>query len=95
MTVITRLLTTLSLLFTAVVAYAGPVNVNTADAETLSDELTGVGMAKAQAIIEYREQNGPFRTPEDLLNVRGIGERTLDINREFIIVDMASAAGRE
>ena len=87
MSVTTRLLAPLCLLFFALSAFAGPVNINTADAETLSDELTGVGMSKAQAIIEYREKNGPFRTAEDLLNVQGIGERTLEMNREFILVD--------
>ncbi len=42
-------------------AMAGEVNVNTADAETLADELNGIGPVKAKAIIEYREQNGPFK----------------------------------
>ena len=57
------------------IAAAGPVNVNTADASTLAQELDGIGPAKAQAIVEHRQKNGPFRTPEDLLKVQGIGER--------------------
>ena len=64
-----------------VAAWAGPVNVNTADASMLAQELDGIGPAKAQAIIEYRQKNGPFRTPEDLLKVQGIGERVLEQNR--------------
>lgn len=64
-----------------VAAWAGPVNVNTADASLLAKELDGVGPAKAQAIVEYRQKNGPFRTPEDLLKVQGIGERVLEQNR--------------
>ena len=62
-------------------AWAGPVNVNTADASTLASELDGIGPAKAEAIVEYRQKNGPFRAPEDLLKVQGIGERVLEQNR--------------
>jgi competence protein ComEA len=47
-------------------AYAGPVNVNTADAETISAELQGVGISKAIAIVEYRKANGPFKSADDL-----------------------------
>lgn len=71
----------------AVVANAGPVNVNTADAETISAELKGVGITKALAIVEFREANGPFKTPEELAMVKGIGERTVEINREFILLN--------
>ena len=63
------------------VAWGGPVNINSADASTLARELDGIGPAKAQAIVEYRQKNGPFRTPEDLLKVQGIGERVLEQNR--------------
>ena len=68
-------------------AWAGPVNINTANAETLSAELNGVGMARALAIVEYRERHGPFRSADELANVSGIGQRTLDLNRQFILVD--------
>ena len=73
------------------VAYAGPVNVNTADAETISAELDGVGISKAIAIVEYRQANGPFRKVEDLMLVKGIGERTLEMNRKNIILDSNAA----
>ncbi len=69
---------------------AGPVNVNTADAETLAVELNGIGPAKAQAIIEYREKHGPFKSPEDLSLVKGIGERTVELNRADILVGPAT-----
>lgn len=65
---------------------AGPVDVNSADAETLSAELQGVGMAKAAAIVEYRETYGPFSTADDLILVKGIGERTVEINRNNILL---------
>ena len=67
-------------------ALAGPVNVNTADAETISESLQGVGLSKAQAIVEYRQKHGPFRTPDDLSLVKGIGERTVELNRDIILV---------
>jgi len=67
-------------------ALAGPVDVNTADAATLSAELQGVGMSKAVAIVEYREANGPFKRPDDLILVKGIGERTIELNRDNILV---------
>ncbi len=62
------------------------VNINTADAETLALALDGIGMAKAQEIIVYREQNGDFKTVDDLQNVRGIGKATLERNRSRILV---------
>ncbi|MDH3848075.1 MAG: helix-hairpin-helix domain-containing protein [Gammaproteobacteria bacterium] len=67
-------------------ALAGPVNVNTADAETISESLEGVGLSKARAIVEYRQKHGPFKTPNDLSLVKGIGERTVDLNRGNILV---------
>ena len=68
-------------------ALAGPVNVNKADAETIARELHGVGPAKAQAIISYREENGPFGSVEDLLNVEGIGPKVLEDNRNNILLE--------
>lgn len=70
-----------------VAAWAGPVDVNSADAATLAEELNGVGPAKAQAIVDYREQYGAFKSADELLEVKGIGERVLDLNRENIRID--------
>lgn len=56
------------------------VNINTATAEELSKVLTGIGMSKAQKIIEYREKFGPFVSLEQLKEVSGIGQATLDKN---------------
>ena len=67
-------------------AFAGPVDVNTADAETISAELKGVGLAKAKANVEYRKKHGPFKSPDDLSLVKGIGERAVEINRANIRV---------
>ena len=73
------------------VTWAGPVNVNSADAATLARELDGIGQVKAEAIVEYRQKNGPFRNPEDLLKVDGIGERVLEQNRGNIRLDKGAA----
>ncbi len=70
-------------------AFAGPVDINTADAETMSTELKGVGLTKAKAIVEYREKHGPFKSPDDLSLVKGIGDRTVEINRANIRVTAA------
>ncbi len=63
----------------------GKININSATAAEL-DSLSGIGPTKAQAIIDYRNQNGPFRTIDDLLNVPGIGPKTLDTIRDQITV---------
>jgi competence protein ComEA len=70
-------------------AFAGPVNINTADAETIAAELKGVGLAKAKAIVEYRKKHGPFQNPGDLSLVKGIGERTVELNSSDIRVSDA------
>lgn len=65
-------------------AIAGPVNVNTADAETLAVELVGVGKVTAAAIVGYREEHGPFKSLEDFRNVKGIGEKLIEKNVDNI-----------
>lgn len=62
-------------------AASGPINVNTAPAAEL-EELPGVGPTTAQAIIDHREQHGPFASVDDLLDVRGIGEAKLEQIRD-------------
>ena len=61
--------------------WAGMVNVNTADAKTLSKELTGVGDSTAAAIVEERTAHGPYKSAEDLAKrVKGVGKKTLEKN---------------
>jgi competence protein ComEA len=84
-----KLLLLLSLF--AVNAIAAPVNVNTADAKTISDSLSGIGQKKAEAIVKYREEKGPFKTAEDLTNVAGIGEKTVEKNKNDILLSDAAA----
>ncbi|RXJ74708.1 DNA uptake protein [Veronia nyctiphanis] len=60
------------------------VNINTADVDELDKILLGIGVKKAQAIVDYRNEFGPFLSIEDITNVKGIGESTLDKNRDRI-----------
>jgi len=64
---------------------AHQVNINTDDAERMSAKLKGIGLVKAQAIVAYREEFGPFSEPSDLLKVKGIGKKTLSIIAEQLI----------
>ncbi len=74
------------LILFSVSVYSEPVNINTANVEQLAENLKGIGPKKAQAIIDYREQNGPFFSADELINVKGIGPKTLEKNRENISV---------
>jgi len=64
------------------------ININTATAEELT-QLKGVGEVIAQKIIDYRELNGPFKTSNDLLNVRGVGPKIFSDNVDMITVGNA------
>ena len=70
---------------------AGAVDINSADAQTLADQLDGVGVAKAQAIVDYRQANGPFQSVDDLEKVKGIGRSTLEKNRSRMAVGGSQA----
>ena len=86
-------LTAACALLAASFGFAGsPVNVNTADAATLAESLDGIGDAKAQAIVDYRQKNGPFKSADELVNVKGIGLRTLEKNRDYIRLADGAAA---
>jgi competence protein ComEA len=73
-------------------AAAGPVDLNSADATTLARELKGIGEVRARAIVEYRRQNGPFRSVDELALVKGIGPRVIERNRPNLRVVRPPAA---
>ncbi len=78
-------LTLFFLLFFATAAFA-KVNINTATAQELTT-LPGIGQAKAEAIIQYREANGPFKSVEQLTEVKGIGDKILEKLKDEATVD--------
>ena len=63
---------------------AGTVNINTADANELADAIKGIGIKKAEAIVEYRNKVGNFSSVKDLTKVKGIGEKLLEKNEGAI-----------
>ena len=84
MSTVKRLLVIFLLLMSCAAGAAEPVNLNAASADALASGMVGIGPAKAQAIVEYREAHGPFKTIDDLLQIKGIGAATLDKNRERV-----------
>ena len=62
------------------------ININTATVEELS-QLKRVGAKTAEKIVQYREQNGAFQKPEDIMLVQGVGEKTWELNKEIICVE--------
>ena len=81
----------MGLLLSLSVFAAQPVNVNTADAQTIADNLNGVGLSKAHAIVAYREAHGTFKHVDELVNVKGIGLKLIDKNRDLILVGRQDA----
>ncbi len=80
----------LSALF-SINAFATPVNINTADAKTIADSLSGIGLKKAQTIVDYRTKNGNFKAVDDLQQVSGIGAKTIEKNKaDILLVDPSS-----
>lgn len=76
-----KVLVALTLFAAAGLSYAAPVNINTADVQALAENINGIGPKKAQAIIDYRQENGPFKTVEDLVKVKGIGLKIIERNK--------------
>jgi competence protein ComEA len=67
-------------------AAAEAVDINVAGAAELATALDGVGQSKAEAIVEYREANGPFKSVDDLALVKGIGAATIEKNRDKVTI---------
>ncbi|WP_101925934.1 MULTISPECIES: ComEA family DNA-binding protein [Luteimonas] len=87
----TLLMLLLSLLSAGAAFANEKVNINTADAAMLASALHNVGPAKAEAIVAYREENGAFRSAEQLAMVPGIGLKTVESNRDRIELGAAPA----
>lgn len=77
------------------IASAGPVNINKASADQIADSLNGVGIKKAREIVAFRDKNGPFKSVEQLEDVKGIGAKMVEKNRANIrLGDTAPAAAK-
>jgi len=70
---------------------ADKVNINTADAAQLEKVLVGIGPSKAEAIVQHRKDNGPFKSVDELALVKGIGLKTVERNRDLITVGAVPA----
>lgn len=86
MTTLRNLVGAAALALSTLVFAADVVDINTADAQTLAAALDNVGMAKAEAIIAYRQQHGPFTSVDQLTDVTGIGAKTVERNRDRLTV---------
>jgi len=83
-----KLIQALIVALVPVLVWAGPVDINTADAATIAKELQGIGLSRAQAIVAYREKNGAFRNADELRKIKGIGAKVLERNRANIKLDV-------
>ncbi len=81
-----------ALALTAMLAFSGAafsynaqeVNINTADAQSIAENLNGIGLKKAQAIVVWRTEHGNFSDVSSIDQVKGIGQKTVEKNKEFI-----------
>lgn len=89
---VASLFVSLILLLSAFSVTAGPVDINTADAATLARELNGVGPARAQAIVAYRNEHGPFKSIDDLRLVKNMPQKVIDSNRDLLRMEGGRAA---
>ncbi|MDO9423136.1 MAG: helix-hairpin-helix domain-containing protein [Methylobacter sp.] len=90
-----RLLVVLLAAFCSFNVIASPVNINTADAKTIGEALSGIGIKKAEAIVKYREEKGPFGAVEDLVKVAGIGEKSLEKIKNDVLLSDAVIADKK
>jgi competence protein ComEA len=88
-TVMALLVTTALAMATPALAEGSPVDINTATVAELTT-IKGIGPAKAQAIIDYREAHGGFESVDDLKMVRGIGDKVLDSLRPHLVANQAA-----
>jgi len=87
--VIPALIAVLALLLGGISVYAGDaakININKASAEELT-QLKGIGPSLAAKIVDYRDKNGPFKSPEEITLVSGIGPKTFENNKDLIAIE--------
>ena len=73
------------LFFSATLAFAAdPIDINSASAQDIAEALSGIGPSRAEAIVKYRQENGPFTSIDQLTEVKGIGAKTIENNKAMI-----------
>jgi competence protein ComEA len=92
MTYLRHLIGAFALLLSTAVFALEPIDINTADAQSLARHIQGVGQAKAEAIVSYRKKNGHFTVIDDLAKVKGIGLQTVNKNRDRLTIGAKTAA---
>jgi competence protein ComEA len=92
MTYLRHLVGAFALLLSTAVFALEPVDINSADAQTLAQSIQGVGQAKAEAIVAYRKKNGRFSSIDDLAKIKGIGLKTVNKNRDRLTIGAKTAA---
>jgi competence protein ComEA len=76
--------------------FAEPVDINKADADTISKSLSNIGPKKAAAIVQYRTEHGDFKSVKDIENVSGIGAKTIAlIEKDIVFTDSAPAGDKK
>jgi competence protein ComEA len=80
-----KMLAIVGMLSSTAVFAAEPININKADANAIASNLSGVGEKRAQAIVQYREKNGPFKSLDELSQVKGVGSSITEKNAELIL----------
>ncbi len=75
------------IMFASFSVFAGPVNINQADAKTIAKSLNGIGLKKAQAIVQYRKDKGTFSQLSDMIKVKGIGKKIINKNKALILFE--------
>jgi competence protein ComEA len=90
MKVFYAIVVTLFLSLVSLHLFAAQVDINSADATTLSESLKGVGPKLARAIVDYRNKNGSFKTVDDLADVKGVGPSIIKKNREKLSIGKPS-----
>ena len=73
----------------------GRVDINTATAEELDEQLLHIGARKAEAIVKYRQEHGPFKNPQDLAAIKGIKRKTIEQNQDIIEMSESTPSARK
>lgn len=89
------LIATLLILASTVSLAAGKLDINRASAAEIAAAMNGIGLAKAEAIVTYRTQHGPFKSIDQLAEVKGVGLKTVEKNRELIEVGASKPAPKQ